>query len=125
MLTPTDFVQEWLNVMGSNEPSAIVTLYKEDAVLLGTLDDKMRKGTKSIREYFDYFVTLQPRGKITQIVCDETGSGAVVIANGFYDLQLYHEDKITNVRARFTFVLERGVTNWKILSHHSSEVPLT
>jgi len=85
----------------------------------------MGKGTKCIREYFDYCVTLQPCRKITQIACDAIGSGAVVTANGFYDFELYNYDKTTKVRGRFTFVLEGGDTNWKILSHHSSKVPGT
>ena len=51
----------------------------------------MGKGTKCIREYFDYCVTLQPCRKITQIACDAIGSGAVVTANGFYDFELYNE----------------------------------
>ena len=125
MLTPTDFVQEWLNAISSNDAGAIVSLYKEDAVLLGTLDNKVRKGTKSIREYFDFFVTLKPQGSITHIVCDQICGGAVATANGFYDLELHDNGKTRKVRARFTFVLEGGDTNWKILSHHSSKVPGT
>ena len=81
------------------------------------------KGTKSIREYFDYFVTLRPQGKITQIICDEISGGAAITVNGLYDLELCEDHKTTKVRARFTFVLERGATNWIILSHHSSIVP--
>lgn len=125
MVTPTEFVQEWLNAVESRDVASIVSLYKKDAVLLGTLDHKVRKGSKHIREYFDYFVSLKPRGRITHVVCDEVSGGAAVTANGFYDLELYDSDKPTKIKARFTFVLERGGSNWRIISHHSSKIPGT
>ena len=125
MLTPTQFVQQWLKAIGSNDAGSIVSLYKKDAVLLGTLDGKVRKGTKNIQEYFDYFVSLRPRGQITHIVCHEISNGAGATANGLYELELNDSDKPTKVNARFTFVLEKGPTDWKIISHHSSKIPGT
>tara|TARA_B100001123_G_scaffold264513_1_gene294618 strand:- start:125 stop:520 length:396 start_codon:yes stop_codon:yes gene_type:complete len=125
MLNPTQFVQKWLKAISSNDAGSIVSLYKKDAVLLGTLDGKVRKGTENIREYFDYFVSLRPRGLITYIVCHEICSGAAATADGLYELELYDSDKPTKVNARFTFVLEKGPTDWKIISHHSSKMPGT
>ena len=56
MKTPTEFVEEWMETICSNNVENIVSLYKEDAVLLGTLDKKVRKGLDKIKEYFDFFV---------------------------------------------------------------------
>ena len=122
MQTPTEFIQEWLTKVSHNDAEAIVLLYKEEAVLLGTMDAAVRKGNKKIREYFDYFLTLRPRGKITYIIYEEVSDGAVAIANGSYVFKLYEGGKIASVSARFTFVLEKVGTKWEILSHHSSKI---
>ena len=44
MKTPRDFIQEWMDTVCSNDSNGIARLYKEDAVLLGTLDKSVRKG---------------------------------------------------------------------------------
>ncbi len=65
MQTPAEFVEEWLETLASHDVDAVVELYKDDAVLLGTVDKGVRKGTKDIREYFKNFLRLAPIGKIT------------------------------------------------------------
>ncbi len=121
MKTPTEFVEEWMETVCSNDVNAIISLYKEDAVLLGTLDKKVRKGRVQIKGYFDFFVKLKPCGKITEIV--EEDYGRVVVANGMYDFNLVENGGKTVAPARFTFVLERTGTKWMIHSHHSSKQP--
>ena len=121
MKTPAEFVEEWMETICSNNVEAIVSLYKEEAVLLGTLDGKLRKGHSEIKEYFDFFVKLQPCGKITSIVEEDFGHRCMGVANGTYDFELSENGEKTLTSARFTFVLERAGTKWKIHSHHSSK----
>jgi len=90
-------------------------------VLLGTLDGKLRNGHSEIKEYFDFFVKLQPCGKITSIVKEDFGHRRVGVANGTYDFELTENGEKVVTPARFTFVLERAGTKWKIHSHHSSK----
>ena len=123
MKTPTDFVEEWMKTVCSNDVNAIISQYKEDAVLLGTLDKKVRKGLDKIKEYFDFFVQLKPCGKITSIVEEDFGHRRMGVANGTYDFDLTENGEKTVAPARFTFVLERSGTKWKIHSHHSSKQP--
>jgi len=121
MLTPNEFIQEWMETVCSNDASEIANLYKEDAVLLGTLDKKVRKGRDQIKEYFDFFVKLKPCGRITEFVDENYDS--VCVANGTYDFDLTENGEQTTTPARFTFVLDREGTKWKIHSHHSSKKP--
>ena len=121
MKTPTEFLEEWMKTVCSNDSNSIANLYKEDAVLLGTLDKKVRKGRDKIKEYFDFFVQLKPCGKITEIV--EKDYGRMAVINGTYDFDLIEDDKQLVAPARFTFVLERVGITWKIQSHHSSKQP--
>ena len=123
MKTPAEFVEDWMKTICSNNVEAIVFLYKEEAVLLGTLDGKLRKGRCEIKEYFDFFVNLKPCGKITSIVEEDFGHRRVAVANGTYDFELTENGEKTITPARFTFVLERAGTKWKIHSHHSSRQP--
>ena len=120
MKTPTEFVEEWMETICSNNVENIVSLYKEEAVLLGTLDGKLRKGHSDIREYFDFFVKLQPCGKITKIEEEDFGHRRMGVANGTYDFDLTENGEKTVAPARFTFVLGRSGTKWKIHSNHSS-----
>ena len=123
MKTPTEFIEEWMETICSNNVEAIVSLYKEEAVLLGTLDGKLRKGSDEIKEYFDFFVKLQPCGKITSITEEDFGHRRIAVANGTYDFELTENGEKVVAPARFTFVLERAGTKWKIHSHHSSKLP--
>ena len=123
MKTPAEFVEDWMKTICSNNVEAIVFLYKEEAVLLGTLDGKLRKGRGEIKEYFDFFVNLKPCGKITSIVEEDFGHRRVAVANGTYDFELAENGGKVVAPARFTFVLERAGTKWKIHSHHSSKLP--
>ena len=121
MKTPKEFIEEWMEAVCSNDVNAIISLYKEDAVLLGTLDKKVRKGRDQIKGYFDFFVKLKPCGQVTEIV--EEDFGRIAVANGTYDFDLTENGEKTVAPARFTFVLERGGTKWMIQSHHSSKEP--
>ena len=121
MKTPTEFIEEWMETICSNDVESIVSLYKEDAVLLGTLDKKVRKGRDQIKGYFDFFVKLKPCGKITKVV--EEDYRRIAVTNGTYNFDLIEDGEKVVAPARFTFVLERVGINWKIQSHHSSKQP--
>ena len=123
MQTPMEFVQEWIKRVLSHDAGYMISLYKDDAVLFGTIDRKLRNGKSNIKEYFDNFFKLQPSGKLKKILCEEYFDGYLAIANGYYDFELGKGQKGVTISARFTFVLEKVDSNWKILSHHSSKVP--
>ena len=59
MKTPREFIQEWMETVCSNNVKSILSLYKEDGILLGTLDSEIRKGHSEIKIYFDYFLNLR------------------------------------------------------------------
>ena len=123
MKTSREFIQQWMDVVCSNDSSSIASLYKEDAVLLGTLDKSVRKGRDLVKQYFDFFVKLKPCGKITELVEEDYEHGRFCIVNGTYDFNLTENDEQVVAPARFTFVLERIGTKWMIQSHHSSKQP--
>ncbi len=123
MKTPKEFIEEWMEAVCSNDVNAILPLYKEDGLLLGTLDSEIRKGHSEIKIYFDYFLQFKPCGRITKIVEDDLGYRRMAIANGTYDFDLTENGEQKTAPARFTCVLDRVGTKWKIHSHHSSKKP--
>ena len=123
MKTPKECIEEWMEAVCSNDVNAILPLYKEDGLLLGTLDSEIRKGHSEIKIYFDYFLQFKPCGRITKIVEDDLGYRRMAIANGTYDFDLTENGEQKTAPARFTFVLDRVGTKWKIHSHHSSKKP--
>ena len=123
MKTPREFIQEWMETVCSNNVKSILSLYKEDGILLGTLDSEIRKGHSEIKIYFDYFLKFKPCGKITKIFEDDLGYRRTAIVNGIYVFDLVEDGVQTQTLARFTFVLDRVGTKWKIHSHHSSKKP--
>ena len=62
MKSPKEFIQEWMDAICSNDVNEILSLYKEDGLLLGTLDSEIRKGRSEIKIYFDYFLKFKPCG---------------------------------------------------------------
>tara|TARA_B110000014_G_C19896347_1_gene463727 strand:+ start:54 stop:437 length:384 start_codon:yes stop_codon:yes gene_type:complete len=122
MQTPTQFIKEWHKRIRSGDVESIVALYQKNAVLLGTFDFKMRLGEKDIKEYFDQLVIYQPTVELVKISCDEVRDSGVVIANGYYNFELNEGNERTSVPARFTFVLGKVGSEWRIFSHHSSRM---
>ena len=123
MKPPKEFIKKWMEAVCSNDVNAILPLYKEDGLLLGTLDSEIRKGHSEIKIYFDYFLQFKPCGRITKIIEEDLGYRRMAIVNGTYDFDLTENDEQTTAPARFTFVLDRVGTKWKIHSHHSSKKP--
>jgi uncharacterized protein (TIGR02246 family) len=123
MKTPTEFIEEWMEAVCSNDLNSILSLYKKDGLLLGTLDSEIRKGHDEIKIYFDYFLQFKPCGRITKIIEEDLGHRRLAIANGIYDFDLTENGEQTTTPARFTFVLDRKGAKWKIHSHHSSKKP--
>ena len=59
MKSPKEFIQEWMDAICSNDVNEILSLYKEDGLLLGTLDSEIRIGRSEIKIYFDYFLKFK------------------------------------------------------------------
>jgi uncharacterized protein (TIGR02246 family) len=115
------FVQHWLDTVCTHNPIAITNLYLTDGVLLGTVAENIKYGQGEIRSYFDMFVQKQPCGVITSI--SSADYHGVSVVNGNYVFELNEGGTISQVPARFTFVLKQVGGGWRIDTHHSSAQP--
>jgi uncharacterized protein (TIGR02246 family) len=119
--SPSAAVQHWLNTLCSHNVDAIVSLYAPEAVLLGTLAEKIAQGHAEIKTYFEMFVKQKPCGKITSMIVQNFGN--VKIVDGTYTFELHNGKRTTKVEARYTFVFQYRQGAWVIMTHHSSKQP--
>ena len=117
-----EYIQHWLDTVCKHNARDIVSLYADDGVLLGTVAEKIKRGHGEILQYFNMFVTKKPCGEIDGYYVQDYGNIAIV--DGTYTFELNNDyGGRDSVPARFTFVLRKVGSGWKIATHHSSAQP--
>lgn len=111
----------WNDALQTRDPDAVTALYAADAVLLPTVSNAARHNHAEIRDYFVVFLSKNPSGKVIESNVRYLGDTAV--HSGVYVFDLHDGEKATQVPARFTFVYGRQDGDWKIIEHHSSQMP--
>ncbi len=108
----------WNSALQTGDPKKVAALYETNAILLPTVSNAVRHNHEEIEDYFVHFLAKSPFGKI-----DESNIrtfGDVAINSGVYTFTL---DGDTEVQARYTFVYRWNGQDWKIIEHHSSQMP--
>ena len=110
-------IQLWVKKIKTNDPNQVSELYHENGLLLGTFSDIESHGKKLIFNYFENLLKSKIDVEIITQHVHKTDS--IIVSSGFYNFKV--DDKM--VKARFSFVFVKTKESWKILSHHSSELP--
>ncbi|GGA83620.1 hypothetical protein GCM10011369_27050 [Neiella marina] len=110
--------EQWNSALQTGLPSEVVALYCQDAVLLPTISNDVRRSHSEIEDYFELFLARKPVGKIDQ--CSVRLHGDIAINSGVYTFSFDNEP---DVQARFTFVYRNTGNRWMIIEHHSSQMP--
>jgi len=111
---------------------AVLNLYRPHAVLVATYNADILQGQEQLRSYFQRFLGKQGLcGKIDGMV--EQNLGNVKVLSGIYTFNFVERGIPQTVKARYTFVLTpeqirtghiwASDQRWRIVTHHSSEVP--
>lgn len=109
----------------ANDVDALVQLYTQDAILLGTNSPMMSEGRDAIRGYFTG-LKLAGSGNKNEIedrrtiVLDDN----TVVITGFYLFTRMSEGKPVPGPARFTVLLTKAGGQWLIAHQHSSPRPM-
>lgn len=109
---------EWNNALQTGDPKIVAVLYESDGILLPTVSNKVRHNHEEIEDYFVRFLAKGPVGKIDE--SNVRTFGQLAINSGIYTFTF--KDGAT-VTARFTFVYLWNGERWKIVEHHSSQMP--
>ena len=109
---------KWNSALQTREPSNVVALYAEDAILLPTVSNQVRHNHAEIEDYFVNFLAKGPKGEINE--SNVRIWGEIAINSGVYTFSF---DDGSQVQARYTFVYRNSGDSWKIVEHHSSQMP--
>ncbi|MGL4413127.1 SgcJ/EcaC family oxidoreductase [Roseinatronobacter monicus] len=112
---------DWNAALQSRDPATVAGLYAEDAVLLPTVSNEIRKTPAAIQDYFDRFLKKKPYGRI--IHQNIRLLDTLAINSGIYTFDLTVDGTPKQLLCRFTFVYRQDGESWKIIEHHSSVMP--
>jgi uncharacterized protein (TIGR02246 family) len=112
-------VDGWSAAYSGNDPETIVKNYWPDAILLGTVSPVMSEGTQAILTYF-----TPTKGTGNKNVIDERRTiiidDSAVVVTGFYTFTRMVEGKAVTGPSRFTMLVTKRGSEWRIAHHHSS-----
>lgn len=111
----------WNAALQTRDPDEVVKLYAEDAVLLPTVSNQVRHNHAEIRDYFVNFLKKHPRGVVNESNVRDYGD--VASNAGVYTFDLTTDGVTAQVPCRFTFLYRKESDGWKIVEHHSSQMP--
>ena len=112
----SELLQKWVSAVKDGDPKQVVSLYRDDGILLGTFSNKERIGHKLILEYFEKLLKSPVDVQVVSENPHVFGSDAV--NSGHYNFVTGGK----TINARFSFVYHKD-DEWKIISHHSSIIP--
>lgn len=118
--------ETWNASLASGDPEKVADLYAPNGVLLPTVSNSVRADREGLVDYFTNFLKLKPQGVIDEYgireeACDANGNSTVISNSGIYTFTLGADG--SQVQCRFTYVYKKIGNDWKILHHHSSQLP--
>jgi uncharacterized protein (TIGR02246 family) len=112
-------ISQWSAAYTANDPEAVVDSYWPDAILLGTVSPVISEGTEAIRKYFSRVKGSGNKNALEERRTIVLGEDAVVVT-GFYEFTRMSEGKPLPGPSRFTMLVTKRGSEWRILHHHSS-----
>jgi len=109
---------DWNSALQTGDATKVAALYESDAILLPTVSNQVRHNIGEIEDYFVHFLSKGPEGRINEAnvrIFDQ-----LAINSGIYTFT-FSDGAV--VQARFTFVYRWNRGRWKIVEHHSSQMP--
>jgi hypothetical protein len=115
-------LQNWVSTINSRQPSAVSRLYSDDAVFLPTLSHSRIHGSMDRTTYFARL--LGKSGfRVDILELDLQMLGDVGVCSGIYDFDYSFRGDDARLEARFSMVFQRINGVYRIVNHHSSQVP--
>lgn len=114
-------IDRWSAAYTSNDTDVVVQSYWPDAILLGTNSPIISIGPDAIRKYF---TDLNLKGSGNKNVIQERHAIPVddnaVVVTGFYEFIRMKDGQPVPAPSRFTMLVTKRGSEWRIAHHHSS-----
>lgn len=110
--------KQWKNALSTGDSKTVASLYHPNAILLPTLSNTIRRTPKELEDYFDFFLSRNPKAEVESSyirLYDDLATHSGIYSFVFGDG--------TSARTRFTFVYQWHEEKWMIIEHHSSQMP--
>jgi uncharacterized protein (TIGR02246 family) len=116
--------QQWTKAFTESDVEGILGLYEPDALFLGTLSKNVVTNPEGVRKYFEAAL-LSDRPRTAKILEQSTAvlSDMAVVITGLDLVTGTRNGATTTSYGRFTFVIVKKPTGWKIVHFHRSAVP--
>lgn len=115
--------QSRLAAASPEDPSGVVGLYAEDAVLWGTISTERRDTPAAIKDYFVNALTKLPRLSVVFEKPLIRIYGDTAINTGYYTFSYVKDGATATLPARYSFTYVKHDGKWMIADHHSSAMP--
>ena len=112
-------VDRWSAAYSGNDPETIAKNYCPDAILLGTVSPVISEGTQAIITYFTPTKGTGNKNKIDERRTIIINDSAVVVT-GFYTFTRMKDGQPIPGPSRFTMLVTKRGSEWRIAHHHSS-----
>lgn len=113
----------WNAALKTGDPDAVTRDYAPDAILIPTVANDPRIGSKAIRAYFADFLKKQPQGTIDERTIRIGCNFALDAGTYTFTLKGGQPGSTIQVPARYTFLCELRGGHWLVAHHHSSAMP--
>ncbi len=107
----------------TKDPARVTSLFAKDAVLLATVSNKPRTTPAEVEDYFVKFLKNSPVGSIDTSTIRTGCNIAYRVGTWTVKLTDPASGKVTDVKARYSFIYKREAGTWKIEHLHSSMMP--
>ena len=112
-------VDRWSAAYTSSDPEAVTRNYWPDAILLGTVSPIISEGQEAILKYFAQIKGSGNKNAIQERHPIPIDDSAVLIT-GFYEFTRTQDGKPVPAPSRYTMLITKRGTEWRIMHHHSS-----
>jgi uncharacterized protein (TIGR02246 family) len=117
-------VQRWTKAFTDSDVDAIVNLYEPAALFLGTGSKTVVTKPEDVRKYFEQaLLSNRPRGARVLDQSVSVLSDTVVVVTGLDSVTGTRDGAIYTANGRFTFVIAKRGTEWRISHFHRSAMP--
>ena len=121
VVEPPSVAEQWAAAYSKGDLDALMSLYDDDARIWGTSSSQMRKGARSIRQYYAQLLKAFPGTRVSLRETNPRVYGDAGVNSGSFTMRRVAADgKVVVTSARFTMTYVRRDGRWLIVDQHSS-----